>query len=119
MQVQTSCGYGVPLLAVTPLPEGGKFAAIMNDRDTLANWADNTIEKGQLGSYQAEWNSGSLDGLPGMRSARLGNGERLLWVGDKKAWLKRAAASWDTLLFGIAVGAMVGVVGTRSFLGRF
>lgn len=88
----------------------------MNDRDTLSKWAEKRIQKGELESYQAEWNSDSLDGLPGMRIARKKKGENLLWVGDAAAWLKRTR--WDAYLLGIAVGATFGVVGTRIIVGR-
>lgn len=82
----------------------------------MSKWAENKIQKGELESYQAEWNSDSLDGLPGMRIARKKKGENLLWVGDAAAWLKRT--HWDTCLLSIAVGATFGVVGTRIIMGR-
>jgi hypothetical protein len=50
-QVQTSCGYAVPLLAL----EG--------QRDTLVRWAERKGEDG-LAAYRAEKNRTSIDGLP-------------------------------------------------------
>lgn len=114
-QVQTSCGYGVPLLAMTPSIEGGEVIKKMNDRDTLSKWAENKLNKGELESYQAEWNSNSLDGLPSMRAARKTNG-KILWVGDAAVWLRKMR--WDAYLLGIAVGATFGVIGTRVIVGR-
>ncbi len=49
--VQTSCGYGVPLLE------------LQKDRETLARWATSKGEEG-LADYRGANNSKSLDGLP-------------------------------------------------------
>lgn len=96
--------------------EGGEVIQAMNDRDTMAEWAGGKMKKGELESYQAEWNSSSLDGLPGLRAAREKRGESLLWVRDTIVWLKRIR--WDTYLLGVAVGATFGVIGTRAIIGR-
>lgn len=50
-KVQTSCGYGVPLM---------EFIA---DRDTLTRWAEAKGEDG-LDAYVCEKNAESIDGLP-------------------------------------------------------
>lgn len=88
----------------------------MKDRDTLSNWATNKVKKGEIKSYQAEWNSSSLDGLPSLKVGRKTRGEKVLLVGDTAAWLKRVR--WDTFLAGIAVGATVGLVGTKIMAGQ-
>ncbi len=49
--VQTSCGYGVPLLE------------LQKDRETLARWATSKGEEG-LVDYRSATNRKSLDGLP-------------------------------------------------------
>jgi Pyridoxamine 5'-phosphate oxidase len=49
--VQTSCGYGVPLME------------LQRDRETLARWATAQGEEG-LADYRGANNSKSLDGLP-------------------------------------------------------
>lgn len=88
----------------------------MSDRDTMGNWAENKIKKGEIDSYQAVWNSISLDGLPSLKAGRKKNGEKYLWIGDTRAWLKRTR--WDTFLLGTALGATIGLVGTRVVMGR-
>ncbi|CUS14246.1 unnamed protein product [Tuber aestivum] len=80
-KVQTSCGYGVPIVEGV-VANGGEAKGRFGERDTLERWAEKQIEKGGLEKYRAEWNSGSLDRLPGLRSARREKGERVLWVGD-------------------------------------
>jgi hypothetical protein len=50
-RVQTSCGFGVPLMQH------------QGPRDTLLRWADSKGPSG-LTSYRAEKNSSSIDGLP-------------------------------------------------------
>lgn len=50
-EVQTSCGFGVPLFQY----EG--------DRNTLIQWAENKGEAG-LDEYRQQKNAVSLDGLP-------------------------------------------------------
>lgn len=50
-RVQTSCGYGVPLM---------KYAA---DRDALPRWAEAKGDEG-LRTYRAQHNRTSIDGLP-------------------------------------------------------
>lgn len=101
---------------MTPSTTGEKVIQTMNDRDTMAKWAKNKLTTGELESYQAEWNSKSLDGLPSMRTARKKKGESLLWVRDATVWLRRTRL--DAYLLGIAVGATFGVIGTRIITGR-
>jgi hypothetical protein len=62
--VQTSCGYGVPRLALQP--DGSPY---LQDRDTMGHWARNKIEKNELLAYHVDKNSESMDNLPGLRSA--------------------------------------------------
>lgn len=118
-KVQTSCGYGVPIAEGAPGDEGemegegggegeGERKGRFGERETLERWAEKLIEKGGLKSYQAEWNSGSLDGLPGLRSARREKGERALWVRDLLIGAKRVGYEWEGLLVGLGVGIGVG-----------
>ncbi len=98
IQVQTSCGYGVPRLALNTDPDDpSKAIPFLEDRETLSQWAGKKLEKGELQDYQKEWNNESLDGLPGLRAARRDMGERLWW-GDLKAWLRRNAHVWHLIL---------------------
>jgi len=52
-RVQDSCGFGVPLMQVA------------GDRRTLDKWAAGKSDE-ELAAYQAEKNSFSIDGLPGL-----------------------------------------------------
>lgn len=109
MQVQTSCGFGVPLLSSAPI--NGDLASVdvkpvLKDRETLGHWASVKIEKNQLHAYQKEWNANSLDGLTGMRVARRDAGERL-WATETIAHLRRIAAQKEALLIGIGVGVLL------------
>ncbi|GIJ92085.1 hypothetical protein Asppvi_011060 [Aspergillus pseudoviridinutans] len=87
-KVQTSCGYGVPQLALKPDPETHEPKPYLKDRETLGHFASKTVEKGQLRSYQQQWNANSLDGLPGLWSAIRDNGE-YVWVGRARNWFRR------------------------------
>jgi hypothetical protein len=57
VRIADSCGYAVPLLRY------------QGERDALAQWADKRGPEG-LAAYVRENNAESLDGLPGLRSAR-------------------------------------------------
>jgi len=88
-QVQTSCGYGVPYLALKPDPEdASKQLPYLEDRHTLGHWADKQVVADTIHDYRAKNNSHSLDGLPGLRVARQRAGERI-WYGDMKALITR------------------------------
>ncbi len=50
-RVQTSCGFGVPLME------------LLDDRDQLIRWAESKGERG-LAEYRREKNARSIDGLP-------------------------------------------------------
>ncbi|EFE32600.1 uncharacterized protein ARB_00425 [Trichophyton benhamiae CBS 112371] len=75
LQVQTSCGYGVPLLALRTDAETGAVKPYLQDRDTLVDWAEKQAEKKQLSKYMNAWNAESLDGLPGLRAAMIARGQ--------------------------------------------
>ncbi|KAI9809778.1 MAG: hypothetical protein M1825_000211 [Sarcosagium campestre] len=95
-KVQTSCGYGVPMLDKNPTAES-RF----EDRKTLGHWASNKVNKNELLPYQMINNARSLDGLPGLRAARRDRGERF-WLESTMAWLRRIKAQWDAVLTGAA-----------------
>ena len=86
-QVQTSCGYGVPQLSLTVDPETHGPKPYLKDRETLGHFGRNKVEKGQLREYQQQWNSHSLDGLPGLQSAQKDNGQ-WVWVGRLRNWIR-------------------------------
>ncbi|KAK2733388.1 hypothetical protein FQN57_002145 [Myotisia sp. PD_48] len=81
---QTSCGYGVPLLALATDPTTKEPKPYLKDRETLGHWASNKIEKNELHNYQREWNSASLDGLPGLRVAMKAEGKHFVSL---RIWL--------------------------------
>ena len=102
LQVQTSCGYGVPILG-----PAGKF----EDRDTLNRWAEKKVAGGEMAGYRAQWNAASLDGLPALKVARKTKGEKALWIGDVKAWIvNRIGYEWDSVLVGAIAGLGVGLL---------
>ncbi|KAL2822948.1 hypothetical protein BJX63DRAFT_417352 [Aspergillus granulosus] len=74
-KVQTSCGYGVPQLSLTFDAENNEPKPYFKDRDTLGNWAGKQVEAGTMREYQSQWNSRSLDGLPGLRTALQDKGQ--------------------------------------------
>ncbi|EEQ89539.1 hypothetical protein RJZ56_007457 [Blastomyces dermatitidis] len=88
-KVQTSCGYGVPRLALTTDPTTNAPKPYLQDRETMGHWASNKIAKNELHAYQVKMNSDSLDGLPGLRAAMreraAGNLLRTMWV-DVRIW---------------------------------
>lgn len=110
-QVQTSCGYGVPFLTSEPSSESNEDPAklALKDRETLGHWASNKIEKNELRNYQAEWNSHSLDGLPGLRVARQDSGERL-WFINTKARALKIAGQWEALVVGTILGSILVII---------
>eukprot|EP01112_Ceratiomyxa_fruticulosa_P007776 TRINITY_DN2019_c0_g1_i2.p1 TRINITY_DN2019_c0_g1~~TRINITY_DN2019_c0_g1_i2.p1 ORF type:complete len:241 (-),score=33.59 TRINITY_DN2019_c0_g1_i2:46-768(-) len=92
--VQTSCGYGVPLMSFS------------KERETLGSFgtklSNSMPNEEALKGFQAKWNLKTVDGLPGLRSARKQNGEWLL-VGDFKALLRR-------IFYGQREGIVAGVL---------
>jgi hypothetical protein len=107
-KVQTSCGYGVPRIAASYSPsDAGKAPeTAFEDRETMGHWASNKVEKNELLPYQQHWNSHSLDGLNGLRSARRSGGESL-WLGDIRARVKRVLAQRESLMVGLVVGVLL------------
>lgn len=105
-KVQTSCGFGVPLLTTAPTSEGttsGETEPILLDRDTMGHWSHRKVETNTLLDYQAEYNSSSLDGCPGMRSAMRDRGDRV-WVMLLKARIRRIGTQTEAVLAGIVLG---------------
>ncbi|OAX79215.1 hypothetical protein ACJ72_06464 [Emergomyces africanus] len=88
-KVQTSCGYGVPRLALTTDATTNTAKPYLQDRETMGHWASTKIAKNELHAYQAVMNVYSLDGLPGLRAAMRdsagGNPLRKMWI-DVRIW---------------------------------
>lgn len=113
--VQTSCGYGVPQLAL----EADK--PVLVDRPTMDKWSAFQIRKKTLDSFRTEYNARSIDGLPGLRSARIAAGERIwladLWTQAKSA-MPFAASNLIAFLLGVSLTATyLTSSATRSVLG--
>ncbi|KAL6719532.1 hypothetical protein ACLMJK_003773 [Lecanora helva] len=106
-KVQTSCGFGVPFLTTELWRDNESSVvekkAILEDRDTMGHWASKKIETNTLLEYQAQNNSSSLDGCPGMRSAMREHGERV-WLALVKAWMRRISAQREALCVGVCLG---------------
>ncbi|APA15522.1 hypothetical protein SS1G_13473 [Sclerotinia sclerotiorum 1980 UF-70] len=112
-KVQTSCGYGVPIL--TPLstqienPSQGPWT----NRQTLGHWASQKVAKSEMQDYQVLNNSYSLDALPGLKSARnqrfRGNVVRVR--GDEVVFWGKGfvRGEWRGLVVGLLMGFLVGV----------
>ena len=80
--------------------------AAFKDRETLGHWAGKKVEKGEMRDYQKEWNSHSLDGLPGLQVALRDAGERV-WVARTKAWARRMGAEKDAVGLGVLLGFLM------------
>ena len=63
----------------------------------MGHWAGKKIESNTLIDYQKEWNSDSLDGLPGLRACRRLRGDRLV-LGDLKLWFSQHRCQTEMLL---------------------
>ena len=79
---------------------------VLLDRDTLGHWARKKIESNQLLDYQAEMNTDSLDGCPGMRAAMRDHGD-MVWLTLAKARIRRILAQTEALTVGIALGMVL------------
>ncbi|GKT47100.1 pyrimidine pathway regulatory protein 1 [Colletotrichum spaethianum] len=116
-EVQTSCGFGVPMVRkelYAPPTAGDDDAApedggqdnrkdelsVFEERPTLDFYWKKRVDNNTVNKYQAETNRTSIDGLPGLRAARRDAGETL-WVTDAKARLARAVRETDGVLLGV------------------
>ncbi|KAJ3470270.1 hypothetical protein MRS44_000369 [Fusarium solani] len=118
-EVQTSCGFE------QVLPEGvdGKVdeLAVFEERPTMDAWLKKRVDSNTLQEYHNETNVLSMDGLPGLKAARRGVGERLWWT-DAKAHAKRVLAQGEAIAVGFIVAVLLyvvmNVVGAKT-LGQF
>ncbi|KAJ6782191.1 hypothetical protein PWT90_03696 [Aphanocladium album] len=86
--------------------EGDKLTevCVFEERPHLDYWAGTMVSKNSAHKYQAQHNARSMDGLPGMKTARRDNNE-ILWVGDAAAYLRRMAAEKVSVTIGFLLGA--------------
>ncbi|KAE8375060.1 hypothetical protein BDV26DRAFT_268722 [Aspergillus bertholletiae] len=87
-KVQTSCGFGVPQLALTRDPETNEVKPYLKDRETMGHWAGKKVSADKMRAYQQEWNVSSLDGLPGLHSA-LRDNNKSVWRAQLDGWMNR------------------------------
>lgn len=128
-EVQTSCGYGVPRVkkalyrpgheeedapqpTVEEILREGKESSgrldeldVFEDRPTLDKWAGGKVEDNQVQDYHLKNNVYSMDGLPGLRTARRGVGQKLL-VTEVLARTKRVAAEQEALAVGFGAALL-------------
>ena len=105
-KVQTSCGYGVPLLNKESELENGTEATFFHDRPTLKHSLAKDEKKGRTDAYMRDNNSRSLDGLFGLRHARRMKGENLM-LADVLTWVGRQLSHGPAIVFGVVVGLLV------------
>ncbi|OQD60742.1 hypothetical protein PENPOL_c021G01153 [Penicillium polonicum] len=79
-KVQLSCGFGVPKLALTFDAETNEAKPCFENRSRLGEFAQYTVDRGEMMEYQVKWNSRSLDGLPGLHSALRKSGHSIWWA---------------------------------------
>ncbi|KAK1703191.1 pyridoxamine phosphate oxidase [Colletotrichum lupini] len=110
-EVQTSCGYGVPMVRKELYAPA---TAVFEERPTLDYYWKKRVDNNTVNAYQVETNRTSIDGLPGLKAARRDAGEAL-WVADLKAEALRAARETRGVLLGGLIAVLVyfgvGVVG--------
>ncbi|PKS09215.1 hypothetical protein jhhlp_003829 [Lomentospora prolificans] len=108
-RVTTSCGFGVPLIRKELLPPGENELYAFTERPTLELWASKQVEKADdaILEYQAANNAKSLDGLPGLKSARRDAGEKLLIVKDVEARVRRLWHERMSVLFGFLLAVLL------------
>jgi hypothetical protein len=122
-KVQTSCGFGVPLMnsvtasekdvepqthpatgvnLISDVQSFDNTAKPWEDRDTMSKWATTMVRKSALECYKIKNNGNSLDGLPGLKVARKSRGE-WLWLGDVVARTRRVSSEWEAIILGILI----------------
>ncbi|KAL8296660.1 hypothetical protein RB600_001913 [Gaeumannomyces tritici] len=120
-KVTTACGYGVPMVRRAlyagdgeedkeDKEEGGEGerrrldeTSVFEDRSTLDTSAAKQEEGGEWIRYQRRNNAYSLDGLPGLRSARRGTALGL-WLAQARVCV---AAQREGFVFGLVLGLVL------------
>ncbi|QYT05162.1 hypothetical protein H0G86_012058 [Trichoderma simmonsii] len=115
LKVQTSCGYGVPLLERVNhsqhLGERSENCKCYKDRPTLEKMLGTIVKKGKLDPFLQESNARSIDGLLGLREARKMRGE-WLFAHDVGAWMRRQFLQGPAIALGILIGFLLFAYGT-------
>ena len=135
-QVQTSCGFGVPMVRREFYAQMNKADErmeeeegeeekvvlcrelnVFEERPTLTNYSKKAVKENRLRPYQAEQNARSIDGLPGLTAARRDAGE-WVWLGDLAAKLGKVNQEKTSVLVGFLLGVGVYFAG-NLVRGRF
>ncbi|KAJ4336501.1 hypothetical protein N0V87_005365 [Didymella glomerata] len=109
-RVQTSCGF-----STLPGVEDGDATAFADHdeekdaRETLEAWAAKKIERREMMDFQRANNAWSLDGLPGLKSARMAADQNFA-VEDTKVWFRRVVRQWDAVALGVVLGMVLMVL---------
>lgn len=110
-KVMTSCGF-----STLPGVEEGDATAFADHedesregRETLEAWAAKKIERKEMMDFQKLNNAFSMDGLPGLRSARQAQDQNFA-AEDTKAWLRRVKRQWDAVALGVGLGIFLMIV---------
>lgn len=120
IKVQTSCGYGVPILnrdthSQHSEEETSVDCCCYKERPTLEKALNTMVRKGGIDAYIRENSKRSLDGLLGLREARKMNGEWLL-VDDVTTWIGRQLAQGPAIALGIFIGLFFYTLGPQTLL---
>ncbi|KAL0941138.1 pyridoxamine phosphate oxidase family protein [Colletotrichum truncatum] len=122
-EVQTSCGFGVPMVrkelyapdvasqdGTLEKAEGQGTPAdelsVFEERPTLDNYWKKRADNNTIHKYQLETNLTSLDGLPGLKAARKAAGE-VFWLTDAKVRATRAARETHGILLGLFIALII------------
>ena len=123
-KVGTSCGMSVPLLEApqsheeemhndSSTPMRTTAARQFKQRESLKKWASVMESKNKMLGYRQNKNARSLDGLPSIRAARRGKGERM-WVEDVKVAVRSALRGARGVMLGFLTGFIVALILQRS-----
>ncbi|KKA29738.1 hypothetical protein TD95_003888 [Thielaviopsis punctulata] len=109
-KVQTSCGFGVPMVrpelyAGEKEEDNQDERSVFMDRSTLDSWIAKKVASNQALQYQADNNVYSLDGLPGLKTARRAVGENI----RLKTFCTRVSGALSQTP-GMIVGFLLGVL---------
>jgi hypothetical protein len=119
-KVQTSCGYGVPVLDRDTHSQHSEEGTSVDcccykERPTLEKALDKMVRKGSIDAYIRDNSKRSLDGLLGLREARKMNGEWIL-ADDIITWIGRQLAQGPAIALGIFLGLFLYTLGPRILL---
>lgn len=119
-KVQTSCGYGVPLLdrdshSQHSEEETSVDCCCYKERPTLEKALNKMVRKGEIDAYIRDNSKRSLDGLLGLREARKMSGEWLL-AGNITTWIHRQLAQVPAIALGIFIGLSLHILGPQILI---